>query len=121
KDVINRMLTDDDIDAAHIYLEANADEMNANDELAIRGALKEPLLTRQAQGDFDRAITTMPVAEGASTKDVPPTGTSFDAMVAVTAQSESGNRERDAAGRLITSPAGAQGKMQVMPGTNTDP
>ena len=121
KDVINRMLADDDIDAAHIYLEANADEMNANDELAIRGALKEPLLTRQAQGDFDRAITTMPVAEGASTKDAAPTGTSLEAMVAVTAQSESGNRERDAAGRLITSPAGAQGKMQVMPGTNLDP
>ena len=45
----------------------------------------------------------------------------FSNMVAVTAQSESGNRERDAKGNLITSPAGAQGKMQVMPGTNLDP
>lgn len=121
KDVINRMLADDDIDTAQIYLDANADEMNANDELAIRGAMKEPLLTRQAQGDFDRAIGTMPVPEGASTADAAPAGTSFEAMVAVTAQSESGNRERDAAGRLITSKAGAQGKMQVMPGTNLDP
>ncbi|MBN8806503.1 MAG: transglycosylase SLT domain-containing protein, partial [Sphingopyxis terrae] len=121
KDVVNRMLADDDIDAAQIYLEANADEMNANDELALRSAMKEPLLTRQAQGDFDRAIGTMPVAEGASTKEAAPAGTTFDAMVAVTAQSESGNRERDSKGRLITSAAGAQGKMQVMPGTNTDP
>lgn len=121
KDVVNRMLADDDIDAAQVYLEANADEMNATDELALRGAMKEPLLTRQAQGDFDRAVGTMPVAEGASTKDAAPAGTTFDAMVAVTAQSESGNRERDASGRLITSKAGAQGKMQVMPGTNTDP
>lgn len=121
KDVVNRMLADDDIDSAQVYLEANADEMNANDELALRGAMKEPLLTRQAQSDFDRAVGTMPVAEGASTKDAAPAGTTFDTMVAVTAQSESGNRERDAAGRLITSPAGAQGKMQVMPGTNLDP
>lgn len=121
KDVIDRMLAGDDIDTAQIYLEANADEMNVNDELAVRGAMKEPLLTRQAQGDFDRAIGTMPVPEGVSTKEAAPTGTSFDVMVAVTAQSESGNRERDASGRLITSKAGAQGKMQVMPGTNLDP
>ena len=121
KDIVNRMLADDDIDAAQTYLEANSDELNANDELSLRSALKEPLLTRQAQGDFDRAIGTMPVPEGASTKDPAPTGTSFDVMVAVTAQSESGNRERDATGRLVTSPKGAQGKMQVMPGTNLDP
>ena len=43
------------------------------------------------------------------------------AHYSITARSESGNRERDASGRLITSPAGAQGKMQVMPGTNVDP
>lgn len=43
------------------------------------------------------------------------------AMVDITAQAESGNRERDANGNLITSPAGAQGRMQVMPTTNTDP
>ncbi len=121
KDVVNRMLADDDIDAAQVYLEAHAGEINANDELALRGAMKEPLLTRQAQGDFDAAIGTIPVPEGASTKDAAPTGTSLEAMVAVTAQSESGNRERDASGRLITSKAGALGKMQVMPGTNTDP
>ncbi len=42
-------------------------------------------------------------------------------MVPITAHSESRNRERDASGRLITSPAGAQGAMQVMPGTNMDP
>ena len=42
-------------------------------------------------------------------------------MTEITAVSESGNRERDGRGRLITSPAGAQGRMQVMPGTNVDP
>lgn len=121
KDIVNRFLTDDDIDAAEIYLDAHAGEINATDELALRGAMKEPLLTRQARSDFDNAIGTIPVPDGASTKDAAPAGTSLEAMVAVTAQSESGNRERDASGRLITSKAGALGKMQVMPGTNTDP
>jgi soluble lytic murein transglycosylase len=121
KDVSNGFLARGDIDGALIYLGAHADEMNANDELSIRSALREPMRIRQGDIDVDRAETTMPVPDGASTKDAAPAGTTFDAMVAVTAQSESNNRERDAAGRLITSPAGAQGKMQVMPGTNTDP
>ena len=34
---------------------------------------------------------------------------------------ESGNKDRDAQGNLITSSAGAQGRMQVMPDTNRDP
>lgn len=41
-------------------------------------------------------------------------------MDAITAQSESGNRH-SAGGRIITSPAGAMGRMQVMPGTARDP
>lgn len=45
----------------------------------------------------------------------------FNRMLGITAQAESGNRERDARGNLITSSAGAQGSMQVMPRTNTDP
>lgn len=48
-------------------------------------------------------------------------GGDLDTMVAITAQAESGNRERTANGSLVTSSAGAQGRMQVMPGTNTDP
>lgn len=43
------------------------------------------------------------------------------AMVPITAQAESRNRERDGQGRLIRSSAGAEGRMQVMPGTRVDP
>lgn len=121
KDVVNRNLADGDIDAADAYLEANADELNATDEIALRSAMKEPLLKRVAQTDFKRAIASIPVPEGTSTAAPAPTGTSLEVMYEVTAQSESRNRERDAKGNLITSPAGAQGKMQVMPTTNTDP
>lgn len=42
-------------------------------------------------------------------------------MVQITAQTESGNRDRTASGAYVTSPKGAQGRMQVMPGTQTDP
>jgi len=41
-------------------------------------------------------------------------------MDAITAQSESGNRH-SANGQIITSPKGAMGRMQVMPGTAADP
>lgn len=43
------------------------------------------------------------------------------AMIPITLQSESQNQDFDARGNVLTSPAGAQGRMQVMPGTNTDP
>lgn len=37
------------------------------------------------------------------------------------AQAESGNRDYDTAGRVVTSPVGAKGRMQVMDATNRDP
>jgi len=42
-------------------------------------------------------------------------------MVAITAQSESGNRNYAPGGGILTSPAGAQAAMQTMPGTQRDP
>lgn len=45
---------------------------------------------------------------------------SLSRMISITAVSESGNRER-VGGRLVTSSAGAQGKMQVMPATALNP
>lgn len=56
-----------------------------------------------------------PVAQRQSPRDM------AGRMYGITAQAESGNRERNAQGNLITSPTGAQGSMQVMPGTQRDP
>jgi len=48
-------------------------------------------------------------------------GGPMSAMVGITAQSESGNRDYLPNGQLVTSPKGAQGAMQTMPGTQADP
>jgi hypothetical protein len=45
----------------------------------------------------------------------------LDDLIRLVAQAESGGRSFDRQGNLITSPAGAQGMMQVMPATNRDP
>jgi hypothetical protein len=48
-------------------------------------------------------------------------GGPLSAMTAITAQSESGNRDYLPNGQLVTSSAGAQGAMQTMPTTQSDP
>lgn len=48
-------------------------------------------------------------------------GDALSAMLPITMQSESNGRDFAAGGGILTSPAGAQGRMQVMPGTQGDP
>lgn len=66
------------------------------------------------------AIDPNPIAGGAPAQGAPAPAGDAD-IYAITAQSESGNRDFNADGSLITSPRGAQGRMQVMPTTQTDP
>lgn len=54
-------------------------------------------------------------------RKVAPAGDTFSRMVQITLGSESGNRDFDANGNVLTSPVGAKGKMQVMDATNRDP
>lgn len=60
---------------------------------------------------------------GAPQQSMPPMGAggAMGNMLAITAQSESGNRDFTNDGRLVTSPKGAQGAMQTMPMTQRDP
>jgi len=48
-------------------------------------------------------------------------GDAVSRMVPITLQAESGNREYNRDGSRVTSPKGARGKMQVMPGTAKNP
>lgn len=45
----------------------------------------------------------------------------FESLERAVAEAESGNRDFDAAGSVVTSPKGARGRMQVMDATNADP
>jgi hypothetical protein len=57
-----------------------------------------------------------------ATAPTPPAQPNADGQLfAITAQSESRNRDLNPDGSVVTSPAGARGRMQVMDGTNRDP
>ncbi len=94
------------------YLDSRKKEMTADDILRVQGHVNKEAWQQAAVG----------AVASASADAVPALApTHFDRMVHITAMSESGGRETDAHGRTITSPKGAQGVMQVMPGTNKDP
>lgn len=105
----------EDFEGAQRFFEANRGRLDQATESRVQSLLTDALNNREALqlGDY--------FVEGAVPEAPPEQGISMSAMVAITAQSESGNRERDDAGRLITSRAGAQGRMQVMPATARNP
>lgn len=105
--------------AAAAYLHAHEGEMLPTDVSKLAGSLYSPLLEREASAVVDgyagHATQTAPMTV------TPPGGGSTAArMIAITLSTESGNRDY-ANGRLVTSPKGAQGAMQTMPGTQRDP
>lgn len=109
---IGSAIQNDQIAYAEAYLKRYSEDMNADDVLRVKGIVTKEIDGRVAIAASARAMGDVVAHSGAS---------DMERMYSITAQSESGNRERDSKGNLITSPAGAQGKMQVMPGTNRDP
>lgn len=94
------------------YLDKNKGSMTADDILRVQGQVNQSVWANAAMGAVQKATTDLqPVIQP----------TSFDRMTQITAQTESGNREFDSAGKIITSSAGAQGRMQVMPATAANP
>jgi soluble lytic murein transglycosylase len=105
-------MEDGNVVFADAYMRAHKDDINATDMLRVRGAITKEL-------DGRVALAAAKDAVGALVPAFQPTD--LDRARGITAQSESGNRERDDKGNLITSPKGAQGKMQVMPDTHRAP
>lgn len=108
---------------AAAYMVTHASELTAEDAAKLQRGLRGPLMERQASADVDGLMGTV---SGAMVPITAPTATpgsgSLSAqMVAITAFTESRGRETDARGRRVTSPKGAEGIMQVMPGTQRDP
>lgn len=110
--VIDAALQQNNPEYALGYLDRFKDEMTADDVLKVRGVINKDVYQRMADGIATNVVTA------ARAQAAP---TDLGRMVDITLKSESGNRERDAAGNLITSAKGAQGAMQVMPGTRIAP
>jgi len=132
--VASRMIRTGKIEDASAWVEEHRSSMQAADLEDIDAALYHPLLERQADGIVDDILGYAPATTAGQAAAAGATSSQYAGrnggaaggnvvgrMHRITAISESGGRERDGSGRLITSPKGAQGRMQVMPGTNTDP
>jgi soluble lytic murein transglycosylase len=111
-DVVMAALENGNPNYALGYLDRNKGQMTADDILRVQGHVNQQVWMGQAQGAVQAATTAM------MPKVAP---TDFDRMTQITAQTESGGRETNPDGSTVTSPKGAQGVMQVMPGTNRDP
>jgi len=107
--IVDNFLVSGDVEGAQVYLEANADDIDLGDELRLRNALKGPLDQRQAAADFD--AVTADLGSGSSSD----TGlTDFEAIIS----NEGGTDPKT--GAFLTSPKGAVGPAQVMPGTGPE-
>ncbi|WP_375188394.1 strawberry notch-like NTP hydrolase domain-containing protein, partial [Sphingobium yanoikuyae] len=76
---------------------------------------------KNALADAMAEVKAAPPRAPAPRKAAAPAADTFSRMVQITLGSESRNRDHDERGNVLTSPAGAKGKMQVMDGTNRDP
>lgn len=104
--VIDRMMTDNPLDAQKYYashIDGIVGEQHAKIERSLKAATM-PILTRNiADAQMNGAPAPNPD------------------LIATVAQAESGGKDRNPDGSVITSPKGAKGIMQVLDGTNKDP
>jgi soluble lytic murein transglycosylase len=90
---------------ANEYLKQYGRDMTAADTLKYKDAIDQEMRT-------DEAVAIAHTVYGRLLPSIQPTD--MDRLTALVAGQESGNRERDANGNLVTSTKEAQGKMQAM-------
>jgi soluble lytic murein transglycosylase len=98
--------------AAERYLRQYKDDFTETDLLKARGAVEE--LANLAIGNIKAEQVLQEYVQQAEPAD-------YDRALHITMMTESSGRRYGSDGKLLTSPAGAQGEMQVMPYTAADP
>lgn len=109
---VKTALENGEVELASGYLTKFKDGMTADDILAVRGLVDKEMRTRVAVKTATGVVAELAPAMAPS---------EFDRLVGITMQTESGGRRFGKDGQLLTSPKGARGEMQVMPGTQRDP
>lgn len=124
---LSSALQKNDVAYADAYMRKYAPQMDADDMLRVNGLLTKQmdarLGTAEATATVNRAMARLMPTPGdrlvnlvtAGGAQLPPD------LVAAVAKAESGDRDLNADGSVVTSPAGAKGRMQVLDGTNRDP
>jgi soluble lytic murein transglycosylase len=110
--VIETALAENNPEYALGYIDQYKGEMTAGDLLKVRGAVNKDVYARLADGIATNVVTA--ARSAAQPGDL-------GRMINITMASESGGRETDAAGNVLTSTKGAKGSMQVMDATNKNP
>lgn len=114
--VVDGKMTADPVGASE-YLHKHAAEFTGDDLIKAQKALYQPLIERSGAAIVD----SYPAATGEVAPSVPAGSVSGEKIIAITAATESANRDFNADGKPVTSNKGAQYAMQVMPATAHDP
>ena len=109
---IKTALENNEIELARGYLNKHKGSMTADDQLTVRTVIDKEMRTRVAVQVGSQVV-------GELAPKLQPSD--MDRLVGITMQTESGGRRYGKDGQLLTSPKGARGEMQVMPGTQRDP
>lgn len=116
--VIDRMMTADPLGAQKYYA-SHIDGISGAQHTAIEKALKSavtPVLNANiVKGIMQGAPAPNPAAPDEVAKGPPP------AVIAAISKTESGGKDFNSDGSIVTSPKGARGSMQVMPATAVSP
>lgn len=94
------------------YLKTYKEQLTPEDMLRVRSKIGEQVETAVATQLANQVFVRVETAENP---------TDMDRVLQITMQTESGGRRYGSDGKMLTSPKGAKGEMQVMDATNRDP
>lgn len=124
---LSSALQKNDVAYADAYMRKYASQMDADDMLRVNGLITKQMDARlgaaAATAAVNRAMPRiMPTPADRLVNLVTGSGTQLPPeLTKLVAQAESGDRDLNADGSVVTSPKGAKGRMQVMDDTNRDP